>query len=125
MDMMEMRFRMMAAMGGGNRLPEGWHEMQIINPSAITLGGQLATLLENTLPNCLFAVGVVLDEYSDTLPENSSVFTFTWTGTGAGSRFQRYYNGVSVDARTITDTYACKIAQGTKILIFYHDPLTV
>lgn len=123
MDLIEIR-RLLLAQKGGNKLPEGWHEMQIMNPSAISLGSELATLLENNLPNCLFAVGVVLDEYSDTLPENSSSYTFTWTGTGTGSRFQRYYNGVNVDNRTLTETYACKIAQGTKILIFYHEPLT-
>lgn len=112
------------SMGGGISLPDGWHMETIINPTAITLGNGLADLLTANIQNCSDAYGFVLNEYTDSFPENSTVTVFQWNESATDSKFSRYYNGFNSDGRTMTNTYACKIPQGAKIIVFWHDPLT-
>lgn len=126
--MMQIRRNMMgviAQMAQGESLPVGWHKLELTNSSAITLGGELATFCSNNIPSCFIATGIVLNDYSDTAPESGSPYTFVWLGDGSSSRFFRYNNGVpNGDGRQLTNTYACKIPQGTKIIVYYHDSLT-
>ena len=122
MDMMEMRFRMMAMMGGGGmQLPTGWHFMQITNPTDITLGNGLANLCANNIPSCQYAIGVVDYDYSQGAPSGNGVaIDFTWLNGVSGSYYHRTVNSAYDNAtRPMTDAYLCNIPQGKTIAVLY------
>ena len=104
----------------------GWKVTKIRNPSAISLGDGLATLLQNNLPSCQIAIGVVDGDYSNGASStNGVVFAFIWNGASNGKNYFRTVNGVfdASSIRPMTSTYACIVPENTVFTVLYVEAL--
>lgn len=122
MDMMELRFRMMAMLGGGD--VGAWKQKTVTVQSAISNGGGFKSFIQSNVPNDATFVFIVNDNQDNTQYANNQLVFGTYTPYNALTEsFCRYRNSSYVYGSQThgiwSATYDLTAQQGDTYTLFY------
>lgn len=108
-----------------NTLPvniaDGWKTMSIVVDTDSNGADGLLSLIQNKIPPCKFAIGIVKRDYTNPPEVNDSLISFVWVGTSTGSRYCRYRGGSYGTVAYFISSYDCVMRAGDNIIITYQE----
>lgn len=80
----------------------------------------LLNFIQNVIPPCAFAIGVVKRDYNNPPETNNVLIGFLWNGAMNNSTFMRYRNGeYNCITSNFISSYDCVMQSGDNIIVTY------